>query len=93
MTIKTRQNADRFLEVIINSQNTSIIEDLSIYKDGKFTITNNDIEMFITVANDCSRFNGIKDIDFVKKIFDVFLSDNEKESFIELILEQSKNKT
>jgi hypothetical protein len=85
MKITTRVKDGQFVELNIESSSTKITEDLSVLKNGTWSVPNQDIEQLITAANDCSRFNGIGDVQFVKTIFDSFLSDHEKSKFIELV--------
>lgn len=85
MTIRTRSREHSFIEIIVENNNCLITEDLSVMSNDKRNVSSKDIEQFITVANDCSRFNGDSDVVFVKKIFDAFLSDHEKEQFLELV--------
>lgn len=85
MDIKTRVKDGSFVELQIESGNTRITEDLATLKSGKWVVPENEIEQFITIANECSRFNGTSDVDFVKKIFDAFLSDYEKSEFLEAV--------
>lgn len=89
MDIKTRVKDGSFVELQIESGNTKITEDLATLKSGKWVVPENEIEQFVTIANECSRFNGISDVDFVKKIFDAFLSDYEKSQFLEAVAQHS----
>ena len=90
MNIKTRVKDGSFVELQIESGNTRITEDLATLKSGKWVVLENEIEQFVTIANECSRFNGASDVDFVKKIFDAFLSDYEKSEFLEAVAQHSK---
>lgn len=83
MEIKTRTKEGSFVELQIESGNTRITEDLAIIKNGKWVVPENEIEQFITIANECSRFNGTSDVNFVKKIFEAFLNDAERSEFLE----------
>ena len=49
------------------------------YENRRWAIDENLIQQFITVANDMSRFNNVKDLDFVKGIIGAFLNDSELE--------------
>ena len=89
MDIKTRVKHDSFVELHIESGNTKLTEDLATLKSGKWVVPENEIEQFVTIANECSRFNGTSDVDFVKKIFDSFLSDYEKSEFLEAVAQHS----
>jgi hypothetical protein len=89
MYIKTRVKEGSFVELQIESGNTRITEDLATLKSGKWVVPENEIEQFVTIANECSRFNGTSDVDFVKKIFDAFLSDHEKSEFLESVAQHS----
>lgn len=72
-------------ELIIKSGNAKIEEDLAIVKNGIGHIPDADIEMFITIAREMNLFNGKSDVDFVKMVYDAFLSDYERSTFIELV--------
>jgi hypothetical protein len=88
MEISVRTKPDSFVELRIDTHNVTITEDLtvtSIYENKKVVVPDATIEQFITVANDCSRFNGISDLDFVKNIYEAFLNDYEREQFLEAI--------
>ena len=76
-------------ELTIETGNARFVEDLASYnwkKKGWF-VEDATIEQFITIANDLSRFNIVSDVDFVKKIFDSFLYEGEKEEFLERLNE------
>lgn len=82
MNLKLRTKGT-IAELIIETGNSKIVEDLVSYnKEKGWHINDETIEQFITLANDSSRFNSVSDVDFVKKIFDAFLSDGEKEEFL-----------
>lgn len=89
MDIKTRVKDGSFVELQIESGNTKLTEDLATLKNGKWVVPENEIEQFVTIANECSRFNGTSDVDFVKKIFDAFLSEYEKSEFLEAVGQHS----
>lgn len=74
-----------YADLQIEANNVKITGDLTIYKDGKYIIPNETIEQFITIANDCNRFNGTSDLDFVKSIYEAFLNDGERAEFLEII--------
>jgi hypothetical protein len=86
MLIKTRISHNSFVEIQIESGNTKITEDLERSVNGKWIVPESDIEQFLTIANDCSRFNGVADVDFVKIVADAFLSDCEKEELVNRLL-------
>jgi len=86
MDITTRIKEGVFVELQVKSGNTTLTEDLAVSKNEGWKVPDMDIEQFISIANECSRFNGTSDVDFVKNIFDNFLNDSEKEIFIELAL-------
>ena len=86
MLIKTRISHNSFVEIQIEIGNTKITEDLERSVNGKWIVPESDIEQFLTIANDCSRFNGVADVDFVKMVADAFLSDVEKEEFANRLL-------
>ena len=85
MLIKTRISHS-FVEIQIEIGNTKITENLERSVNGKWIVPESDIEQFLTIANDCSRFNGVADVDFVKMVADAFLSDGEKEEFANRLL-------
>lgn len=85
MLIKTRISHNSFVEIQIEIGNTKITEDLERSVNGKWIVPESDIKQFLTIANDCSRFNGVADVDFVKMVADAFLSDGEKEEFARLL--------
>ena len=79
--MKVTTNTRRYTaDVIIKSDNTRIEESVSVGIETEEMIDN-----LITVSNELSRFNNISDVDFVKRIYDNFLNDGEKEQFLELI--------
>jgi hypothetical protein len=86
MLIKTRISRNSFVEIQIESGDTKITERLERSVNGKWIVPESDIEQFLTIANDCSRFNGVADVDFVKMVADAFLSDGEKEEFANRLL-------
>ena len=86
MLIKTRISHNSFVEIQIEIGNTKITECLERSVNGKWIVPESDIEQFLTIANDCSRFNGVADVDFVKMVADAFLSDGEKEEFANRLL-------
>lgn len=73
-------------EMVIESGNTKIREDVSeMSKGGGYIIPDKNIENLITIAFEMSLFNGVSDVSFVKKLYDNFLSDSERDEFMELI--------
>lgn len=70
-------------ELTIRSGNAKIVEDLAVVKNGIGHIAESDIEKFVTIAREMNLFNGKSDIDFVKMIYNAFLSDYERSTFIE----------
>ena len=86
MLIKTRISHNSFVEIQIEIGNTKITEDLERSVNGKWIVPESDIEQFLTIANNCSRFNGVADVDFVKMVADAFLSDVEKEELANRLL-------
>lgn len=78
-----------FCELTVKSHNTSITEDVSNYKGGgKYEADENVIEQLFTSGFEISRFNGKSDVTTVKMIFENYLSDREKLTFIELITDK-----
>ncbi len=81
---------DTIAELTIETGNAKFIEDLSNYNREKgWFIDEKTIEQFITLANECSRFNKTSDVEFVKSIYDAFLSDSEKSDFLETVAQHS----
>lgn len=73
-------------EMVIESGNTKIREDVSeMSKGGGYIIPDKNIENLITIAFEMSRFNRVSDVSFLKKLYDNFLSDSERDEFMELI--------
>jgi hypothetical protein len=72
-------------ELTIKSGNTKIEEDLAILNKGVAKIPDSDIEKFITIAREMNNFNGKSDVDFVKMIYEAFLSDYERQTFLDAI--------
>lgn len=85
MKISTESNHQSWISLIVVNGSTTISETVSGYYNGSISVPESDIEMLITAANDLSRFNGVTDVDFLKKIYDAYLSDNEKIEFLNLI--------
>jgi hypothetical protein len=73
-------------EVHIKSGSATINEDVSKYIGGTWIVPSATVERFITIANEMSRFNREDDVDFVKKIYDTFLNDSERERFLDLCI-------
>jgi hypothetical protein len=86
MVIKTRIFHNSFIEIQIESGDAKLKEDLERSVNGKRIVPESDIEQFLTIANDCSRFNGVADVDFVKMVADAFLSDGEKKELVDRLL-------
>ena len=89
MKISTESNHQSWISLIVINGSTTISETVSGYSNGTLSVPESDIEMLITAANDLSRFNGVTDVDFLKKIYNAYLSDNEKIEFLNLIDPQS----
>jgi hypothetical protein len=73
-------------EVQIKSGSATINEDVSKYIGGAWIVPIATVERFITIANEMSRFNREDDVEFVKKIYDTFLNDSERERFLDLCI-------
>lgn len=80
IALRTRTNV---ADLIIESENTRITEDIAFGSPSK--IEESTIEDFISVAFEMSRYNQVDDVNFVKTIYDNFLSDSERNRFLELI--------
>ena len=74
-------------ELTIKSGNAKIEEDLAVLNKGVAKIPQSDIEKFITIAREMNLFNGKTDVEFVKMVYDAFLSDYERSQFIEVVSE------
>lgn len=85
MNIKLRVKTDSFAELRIETHNVTITDDLTVYENNKWGVPDDTIESFINIARDCNTFNGSTDVEFVKKIYEAFLSDYEREQFLEAI--------
>jgi len=70
-------------ELTIKSGNAKIEEDLAVLNKGVATIPDADIEKFITIAREMNNFNGKSDVEFVKMVYESFLSDYERSQFLE----------
>lgn len=84
MEFKTRKGYN-FIELRVECNNATITEDLTTIIAGKWVVPHDTIDQLISVANDCSRFNGDSDVDFVKQIYDSHLNDSEKEHFLDSV--------
>lgn len=82
MEFKTRIKNDQFVELAFDNGGTGICVDLSTFKEGKSKVPQRTIENFISIAYDCSGFNGVPDIDFVHNIVISLLNDTEKQELI-----------
>lgn len=89
MDIEIRTYANTLCEIIVESENTKIAEDLTFYDRDtkKYEVNSNIIEQLITSAFDITKFNGGSDVDLVKEIFEKFLNKHEQDEFLEDIKE------
>lgn len=80
MNIKTRIKDGQYVVLQIETDSSTVTEDLATLRSGsgKWVVPENIIELFIEIANQCSRFNGTSDADFVKKICEAYPDDTEK---------------
>ena len=69
----------------IKSENTKIVEDLAIVSNGRGYIPDVCIENLISIAREMNIYNGKTDIDFVQMVYEAFLSDSERETFLSII--------
>lgn len=78
----------------IKTGNAEFVEDLASYNREKerWFVDEDIIEKFISLANDLNRFNGTSDVEFVKNIYEAFLSDNERKEFLEKVQLIDSNK-
>lgn len=90
MKFNLRNVSDTCAELTIESDSTKITTDIAAYHGllKRWVIDENIIDQFITIANDCSRFNRKSDVDFVKKIYDSLLNDAEKQEFLNEITQE-----
>jgi len=72
-------------ELTIKSGNATISEDLAKIGENSAYIPNEEINKFIDVARDMNFFNGKSDVDFLKMIYDGYLTQSEQEEFRDLI--------
>lgn len=72
----------------VESLHTVVEEDVLRLSGNIWCVPEEQIQEFITAANEMSRFNGESDVKFVKKIIDAFLSDYEKEELISILNEE-----
>lgn len=73
-------------EIVIESGNTKIVEDLATASRGSSCcIPDSEIENFLTIANEMSRYNNYSDVQFAKLVVDSFLNDSERKQLIELL--------
>lgn len=84
MQLKLRTK-DTFAKLTIESGSVKVTEELAIYNGhgNKWIVSESQIEEFITIANDLSRFNKVSDVDFCLNIVSAFLNDGEREEFME----------
>lgn len=75
-------------EVVIRSGNATIQEDLAKIGENDAYVPNEEINKFIDVARDMNFFNGKSDVDFLKMIYDGYLTQSEQEEFRDLINNQ-----
>ncbi len=85
MEITTRVKKDTIAEIVINTGNSKIVEDVCEYrKDKGWHVSESFIEQLITTAFDYSRFNGQSDVKTVQLIINAFLNDSEREELINI---------
>jgi len=73
-------------ELIVTSGNAKISEDIANIKNGCGYIPLDLIDHFVTIAREMHNYNKFgSDIEFVKIVYDAFLSDGDRQSFYELI--------
>lgn len=88
MEITFRSKGDYIAELTVKSENTTISEDvLDFGKDRKRHVKDGVFQSLINAAFEVKRFDRTSDVDTVKEIFDAFLSDTERQQFIDLITE------
>lgn len=54
----------------------------------KWHIPDSTISQFLKMAHQCSRFNKVTDVEFVKKIYDLYLEDREQTQFVETLIDK-----
>ena len=88
MNISLRTKDCYIAELTVESEHTKVTEDvLCRSKERGYYIEDSEIEKLITVAFEMARFNRQSDVDTLKKIFDAFLNDGERQQFIESVIE------
>jgi hypothetical protein len=80
MEIKIKES-DLIFELTIQSGNATIQEDLAKIRENDAYVPNSEIHKFIDVAKDMNFFNGKSDVDFLKMIYDGYLTQSEQEEF------------
>jgi hypothetical protein len=86
MTFSTRQIGCNILELTAAMEGASIVEDVAVYRNDKPVVLADIIDNLIDVANDCARFNGLSDIDFVQSICLRYLNTSEMSEVSERLL-------
>ena len=85
MKIETREYNNVLMEVIVESDNVNVKEDVARYKDGKAFVEESLIDEFFNVGFDLSNFNNRSDVDTMYNLTQQFLSDGEQEELKELL--------
>lgn len=86
MEIKLRTRS-YIAEIVVESGNAKITEDLARMNSstGNAFIPDDEIYDFITVAREMHLFNKGRDIDFVKMVYEAFLTDRERAEFLDTV--------
>jgi hypothetical protein len=85
MEIKLRTRS-YIAELTVESGNAKITEDLAQMNDvSNAYIPDEEIEKLLTVAREMHLFNKGTDIDFVKMVYEAFLTDGERSEFLDTI--------
>lgn len=82
MEISSRIKEGQFVELTLKQENTTMVVDLTTIQNKKWAVPNELIAQFVSLANDCSRFNGVTDVDFVMGIVES-LNESERQELIE----------
>ncbi len=85
MKIKLRTSS-YIAELTVESGNAKITEDLAQINDvSNAYIPDEEIENLLTVAREMHLFNKGTDIDFVKMVYEAFLTDGERSEFLDTV--------
>lgn len=72
-------------ELIVEAHFSKITEDVAIYSSKECKVDETIADKLVQAAVDMYRFNGKTDIEIVKEIYEVFLTFDERGTFLKLI--------